>query len=786
MIDMNNFPRFEQTINEISIQCDGIYTFIYKGIEIETLIQNSEINNGNLFILLSGARDPTSQPVPKFDRWKWKGRFPGVMINISDPSLHLNEQRLRIGWYIGSRDVNYTSIICEVVSSIARELKIKKEKIIFYGSSAGGFAAIRMSTIVDGSTAIAINPQIDIRKYIYSQYLSFIKHSYHVPTEELTGKDISRFDATIELKQNSSSRVIYAQNILDHSHFKDHYSYFCNEMKIEHLGGCDKSSRFHTVLFSSQNGHGAEPNNLVPELINRALKPQAIGNIPPPPPSSNSIHEHINYCGAPPTNMGYNALDKFFCICKNKQQINSINLNECIPIALDDDFSFYCSNKLRHKNYARDEKKIILIGICIDINNSSLDEETIAINMLTRWQSSKSEFEEALFSLAGSFLFVIFDKEIFIYPDACGTYSISYSKFDEDFAVSSHPRLVAEIIGKSTSPFKEYWVSHKSFSAGGQYYPGNLTEFESCLQLTPNTFISSKQHRIPSRFFPITKIETRNIDYVLKRIKKIIDAQIKNLVSRFNINISLSGGLDSRVTLAAFDGHTDKVNFFTYKIRSNPSLKQDLDIANSLSKHFNLKHKTIDIKYSDKIPSYIYKELDLISPGNYAGADLTWAYTCNFDKDSIHVRSNLMEIIRGYYLKNPANVRNAYTPKKISSLFRGGSRDEFIGVFDQFLRDVQFYKISGKNYHYSDIFYWEHRMGIFVSNVVRRERPIMDTVMLFNNHELISLGLSLSVDERKNADLLWKYMEEKSPRVLDIPFSSGGVLFSSIRHKLKI
>lgn len=389
---------------------------------------------------------------------------------------------------------------------------------------------------------------------------------------------------------------------------------------------------------------------------------------------------------------------------------------------------------------------------------------------MSQWDKSRLDFEKSLFSLAGSYIIIVFDKETYVYPDACSTYSVSYSKYSEDFAVSSHPRLVAEIIGQSTSSFQEYWTSHKSFSAGGQYYPGNITEFDSCLQLTPNTFISSKQHRIPYRFYPIEKIKYQDINSVLKRMDEIIDAQVTNITSRFKINASLSGGLDSRVTLAAFKNHIDKINFFTYKIRSNSSLKQDLDVAKSLTNHLNLKHEVIDIKYGDKIPDYIYRELDIISPGNYAGADLTWAYACNFEKDSVHVRSNLMEIIRGYYLKNPANLRNAYTPKKISSLYRGGTRDDFIGIFDQYLRDIQFHKISGKDYHYSDIFYWEHRMGIFVSNVIRRERPIMDTIMLFNNHELLTLGLSLSLDERKNADILWEYMRIKYPEVLNIPF----------------
>jgi len=779
---MNNLPFFAQDIEKISIKKDGLYTIKSKSIDIETLIQNIESVSGNIFILLSGARDPSTQPIPKFDRWKWKDKFPGITVNISDPSLYSNDKKLRIGWYIGSKTVDYTKEICEVVLRIAQHFNIKREKIFFYGSSAGGFAAIRMSSIIDGSTAIAINPQIDIRKYIQSQYNAFLKHSFQSTHEHITNEDLLRFDATIELKKTQNTKIIYAQNILDHSHFQDQYTYFCNEMEIEHLGGFNPTQRFKTILFSSANGHGAEPNSLFPQLIDDAIKL-----------ANSETHETYNSFKSTKDKKEiksslatdkYQAFSKSFYICKDGKSPLSVDINKYLPVELGEGLTFFGSHDLRIQRLQHEQKKVIIVGICIDVNSPHVSEKEIASEILLQWEKSRLDFEKKLFSLAGSFIIIIFDKETYIYPDACGTYAVTYSTYNSDFAVSSHPRLVAEIINTSQSLFQKYWIAHKSFSAGGQYYPANLTEFDNCLQLTPNTYISSKQNRIPSRFYPVSKNIPKKIDTVLKRINEIIDAQVINLTSRFKINASLSGGLDSRVTLAALKNHIDEVNFFTYKIRANASLKQDLDVANKLTEHLNLKHQVIDIKYSDKIPEYIYNELEKISPGNYAGADLTWAYTCNFPKDSIHIRSNLMEIIRGYYLKNPANIRNAYTPRKISSLYRGGTRDEFIGVFDQYLRDIQFYKIAGKEYHYSDVFYWEHRMGIFVSNVVRRERPIMDTIMLFNNHELLSLGLSLSLEERRNGDLLWKYMQNKYPEVLDIPFSSGGVQFSSIRHKI--
>ena len=88
---------------------DGRYDFFTDGVEIETAIQNVDRGSeGRVFVLFSGARDPSKQPLPKFDRWKWINSFPGIIVNISDPTLHFHEKQLRIGWYYGTKEQNYS------------------------------------------------------------------------------------------------------------------------------------------------------------------------------------------------------------------------------------------------------------------------------------------------------------------------------------------------------------------------------------------------------------------------------------------------------------------------------------------------------------------------------------------------------------------------------------------------------------------------------------------------------------------------------------------------------
>src|SRR5690606_5726791 len=133
------------------------------------------------------------------------------------------------------------------------------------------------------------------------------------------------------------------------------------------------------------------------------------------------------------------------------------------------------------------------------------------------------------------------------------------------------------------------------------------------------------------------------------------------------------GGLDSRLSLAASRKFKDRINYFTYSIRGNRYLKSDMKIAGLMSESLGLRHSQIVVTSNDLVSEEIIAQLELNAPGNLANADLTQAYYDHFGcrENRVHVRSNLMEICRGYYLSNKANLLNAYTPRKISGLFRG-------------------------------------------------------------------------------------------------------------------
>lgn len=133
----------------------------YHGIKYKFLLNLLE-NSDKLVVLGSGALSKNSswdRSRPRFSRWSWD--FGESTINFDDPTLYLDDEIL-IAWSIGNSEFWYLKDISTIIKIIADKLKIKDNKLIFFGSSAGGFTSLMLSTLIKDSISIAENPQFDV------------------------------------------------------------------------------------------------------------------------------------------------------------------------------------------------------------------------------------------------------------------------------------------------------------------------------------------------------------------------------------------------------------------------------------------------------------------------------------------------------------------------------------------------------------------------------------------------------------------------------------------------
>ena len=141
---------------------NGRFSVVVRGIKFDCFFFSKK--SDTLYVVLNGSK---TAPPPEFKRWSWYTAFDGDMLNISDPSYIVNEQ-LNLGWYYGTKEVNYRELTAELIKRIASALGYRK--IYLYASSGGGAAALHVGGLIEDCTVISINPQIFPGLYHYAPY----------------------------------------------------------------------------------------------------------------------------------------------------------------------------------------------------------------------------------------------------------------------------------------------------------------------------------------------------------------------------------------------------------------------------------------------------------------------------------------------------------------------------------------------------------------------------------------------------------------------------------------
>ena len=125
---------------------------------------NIKTNNDKLLILGSGAlgRRKFDRSRPYIERHSWE--FKQSTIHYHDPTYYVDDQ-ITGGWGIGTENNHYLEKISIILQFLINRFEFKRQNVLFYGSSAGGFTSLILATLVKGTMALVDIPQIYVHKY---------------------------------------------------------------------------------------------------------------------------------------------------------------------------------------------------------------------------------------------------------------------------------------------------------------------------------------------------------------------------------------------------------------------------------------------------------------------------------------------------------------------------------------------------------------------------------------------------------------------------------------------
>jgi len=248
-----------------------------KGCTLDSLFVNKR--SDVLLVSMHGAIQRATIRLPRFERLRSFLRTEHSSIYFSDPALYLGE-KFSLSWFTGWRETNVPHLIADWVERAA--YASGASKVVFVGSSGGGFASAQVSSYVPGSVAVAFNPQTVISAYRPNGSLGYGRGFIRNIMPELTPNGglasldgetdwaaplRDRGSMIVRYSRPVSNKLLFVQNNKDHSHWVDHYTPFRETTE----GGVNKN-RIRYVIYAGPEGHSAPPREVFDAALEEALE----------------------------------------------------------------------------------------------------------------------------------------------------------------------------------------------------------------------------------------------------------------------------------------------------------------------------------------------------------------------------------------------------------------------------------------------------------------------------------------------------------------------------------
>lgn len=270
---MTKFPRTAfESIEDIVLSEELVSDFsvIEDNIRLDCRL-NTTVKNDYLVVTPNGAVDRKNVNLPVFARWNYHSIFNSPILSISDPALYL-EDSLRIGWFAGTKSLDIAHFVSEVVTKVAEKLGIASDRIIFWGSSSGGFASILLASKIDGASFVSINGQSTINGY-YSGHVEDYRKVFdnRSSINQIIVDHPLRWSVINSLHESYSkdlvTKGVVVQNVVDEMHYSKHYTPFCESFDLPVKGGKSDIYKLWSLLFEHQKGHGPETADVAKKIV---------------------------------------------------------------------------------------------------------------------------------------------------------------------------------------------------------------------------------------------------------------------------------------------------------------------------------------------------------------------------------------------------------------------------------------------------------------------------------------------------------------------------------------
>ena len=460
------------------------------------------------------------------------------------------------------------------------------------------------------------------------------------------------------------------------------------------------------------------------------------------------------------------------------------------------DYYLYVQQSRTVYVYEKDSLISVIIGHAYNPFDMKCDENELCNDLIDAYKLGNDKYFDKVSEFTGLHIVMMIDGEkVICNQDACSLTGCYFGNVNGEMYITEHPQLVADICDLKMNAKVEKLVKSKCYNIGNRNLPGNVTPYDELKRLGANTYLLFDGKFSINRFYPtaphpefVTDSEkAENI----KRIGDLIHNGIECCSKKWErCTISLSGGTDSKTTLACANGLYDKFSYFSF--HSKPQELVDAEGAKKICANLSLDHTLYTIPTENsEIEDFDFLKKILQHNTNYFvnlmdNEIRKYIFLNRLDAYDIELKSWASEVARVFFeRKYKIKMPKVLNERHLSIfqtryfghplLLRWSDREYY-----KFLRETGLSKAL-YNFEHTDLVYWEMRMGSWGVSVISSQQFYHRTTLPMNNRKILELFLSFPHEERKSDSVHKRIMQYKNKKIVEAEVEIANLYFHNYR-----
>jgi hypothetical protein len=417
-------------------------------------------------------------------------------------------------------------------------------------------------------------------------------------------------------------------------------------------------------------------------------------------------------------------------------------------------------------------KSLTLVGYILDPDKPQSCDADI-VNALIVQLSECDRFVAYTYKYGGRWILIMNDgKEVRLFNDAAGLRQVFYTEklHTKELWCASQPKVIAELLNLEKDKEAVEFIDSYKFRKNPEFrFPGDGSPYREIKHLLPNHYLNLETGQC-KRFWPDKPLSYLSFNEAVGSVSSTLQGLMQSAANRFDLALSITAGLDSRVVLAASKAIKDLVSYMTVRQIGMPDNHPDVATPSQLLTGLNLKHEVVRssliiddefieiFKRNVSIPHYIYA----------ADAQAILNY---YTQSKVAVTGSVSEVCRSSFRAKNRYLKNKdITIKDFARLQQMGMDKYALDHFNHWLlRTGELY-----NLHILSLFEWELDDGNWLA-MCQLEFDIAwkDIFTPFNCRNLIKAMWSVKQEYMwpPEYQLYKAVINELWPEVLSVPIN---------------